>query len=58
MEGVSVSDTKTLQVRIHEGFMEIGRFGHVAVYSGLTDKQRNSFGTLLPTFGIDILSLL
>ena len=38
-----------MEVRIHEGFMEIGRFDHVAVYSGLTDRQRNSRRTPVST---------
>ena len=44
-----MSDKKTLPVRIHEGFMEIGRFDHVAVYSGLIHKQRNSPGISVST---------
>ena len=44
-----MSDKKTLPVRIDEGFMEIGRFDHVAVYSGLTHKQRNIPGISVST---------
>ena len=44
-----MSDKKTLPVRIHEGFMEIGRFDHVAVYSGLRGRQRNSRRTPVST---------
>ena len=51
-----MSDKKTLPVRIHEGFMEIGRFDHVAVYSGLTHNQRNSCRTPVSTPRVRFLS--
>ena len=39
-------------------FMETGRFDHVAVYSGLRDRRRNSLGTPSSFLDVRFLSLV
>ena len=53
-----MSDKKTLPVRIHGGFMEIGRFDHVAVYSGLRGRRRSYSRTGLTNNRVRCLSLV